>query len=161
MGSEQGRLFLYRVSDDVAFEEVGWLWQEICPGLPERFGIHSAAAIADLNADGVLDIVVGNYGGGLQLYNAEIPVVNLGISEEKDGLQVEIFPNPVFSQLRVRLDCFVANAPRNDVRVVDLFGRVVIEKEFTAPETIIDVSELAPGVYLLHLGLVNRIFLKR
>lgn len=164
VGSEQGRLFLYRVSDDVAFEEVGWLWEEICPELPDRFGIHSAAAIADLNADGVLDIVVGNFGGGLQLYNAEIPVVNLGISEEKNDIQVEVFPNPVFSQLHVKttVDCRAPlRSARNDVRIVDLFGRVIIEKEFTAPETIIDVSELAPGVYLLHLGLVNRIFLKR
>ena len=41
----------------------------------------------------------------------------------------------------------------------------MMELEITAPETIIDVSNLAPGVYLLSLGLeyglVNRIFLKR
>ena len=161
VGSEQGRLFLYRVSDEVAFEEVGSLWEEICPEMPASFGMHSAAAVADLNGDGMLEVAVGNFGGGVQLYNAEIPVVNLGITDYEDDMEVLIFPNPVFSQLRVRLDCFVANAPRNDVRVIDLYGRVIIEKEFTVPETIIDVSDLAPGVYLLNFGLVNRIFLKR
>ena len=190
VGSEQGKMFLYRVSNDEPFEEVSWMWNEICPGMPERFGIHSAAAIADLNEDGTLEVVVGNYGGGLQLYNASIPVVNLGISEVMDDKEFLIFPNPVTSLLHVVApsslraersgvrqstvdNCGFSPfgrrafgllrrcAPRNDVRVFDLFGRVIIEKEFTAPETIIDVSNLVPGVYVLNLGLVNRIFLKR
>ena len=154
VGSEQGKLFLYRVSEGAEFEEVDWLWKEICPDLPERFGMHSAAAVSDLNDDGLLDIAVGNFGGGLQLFNANIPVVNLGISENQDDDGVMIFPNPVTSLLHIV-------APWHDVRVVDLFGRVLIEKEITSSETIIDVSGLAPGVYLLDFGLVNRIFLKR
>ena len=154
VGSEQGRLFLYRVSEDAAFEEVGWLWEDLCPEMPETFGMHSAAAIADLNGDGKLEVVVGNFGGGLQLYNAVIPVNNLGISEVQEDDEVVIFPNPVTSQLHV-----VASGAL--LRVVDLLGRVMIEQEITAPETLIDVSGLPSGVYLLNLGLVNRIFLKR
>lgn len=158
VGSEQGKLFLYRVSEDAAFEEVDYLWKEICPDMPDDFGMHSAAAVADLNGDGVLEVVVGNYGGGLQLYNATIPVVNLGISEEWDDVDIVIFPNPVLSQLHI-----VASGA--SLRVMDLFGSVVVEQEVSDPETILDVSNLAPGVYLLTLeldrGLVNRIFLKR
>ena len=183
VGSEQGKLFLYRVSDDTAFEEVSYLWKEICPEMPDVFGIHSAAAVADLNGDGVLEVVVGNFGGGLQLYNAMIPVNNLGISEEWDDMDIVIFPNPVLSQLHVvalrhcernavergnpqstKVDCFAPlRSARNDVRVMDLFGRVLIEQEITDSETVLDVSNLAPGAYLLSLdrGLVNRIFLKR
>ena len=159
VGSEQGKLFLYRVSDDTAFEEVSYLWKEICPEMPDVFGIHSAAAVADLNGDGVLEVVVGNFGGGLQLYNAMIPVNNLGISEEWDDMDIVIFPNPVLSQLHV----VALRHCSNDVRVMDLFGRVLIEQAITDSETVLDVSNLVPGVYLLSLdrGLVNRIFLKR
>ena len=156
VGSEQGRLFLYRVSEDAAFEEVDYLWEEICPEMPEDFGMHSAAAVADLNGDGVLEVVVGNFGGGLQLYNATIPVINLGISEEWGDMEMVIFPNPVSSQLHI-----IASV--TSLRVMDIFGRVLIEQEINDSETIIDVSNLAPGAYLLSLdwGLVNRIFLKR
>ena len=158
VGSEQGKLFLYRVSDDAAFEEVGYLWKEICPGMPESFGMHSAAAIADLNGDGKLEVAVGNFGGGLQLFNAVIPVNNLGVSEEVEDAEICVFPNPVHSVLHVI-------SSGTSFRVLDLFGRLVMEGDLTGLETAIDVSDLAPGVYLLSLtldrGLVNRIFLKR
>ena len=158
VGSEQGKLFLYRVTDEDVFEEVGYLWKEICPEMPDGFGMHSAATVADLNGDGVLEVVVGNYGGGLQLYNATIPVINLGISEEWDDMDVVIFPNPVSSLLHIVVS-------GTSLQVMDLLGRVLVEQEISDSETILDVSNLAPGVYLLALeldrGLVNRIFLKR
>ena len=69
--------------------------------MPESFGIHSAAAIADLNGDGQLEVVVGNFGGGLQLFNAVIPVNNLGITEHQEDKDVLIFPNPVTTLLHV------------------------------------------------------------
>ena len=158
VGSEQGKLFLYRVSDDAVFEEVGDLWEAICPDMPESFGIHSAAALADLNGDGVLEVVVGNFAGGLQLYNAEIPVNNIGISEQQDDIEVLIFPNPVVSSLHIM-------STGSSLRIMDLFGRTIREREITSSETILDVSDLPSGAYLLSLtldrGLVNRIFLKR
>ena len=161
VGSEQGRLFLYRVTDDVAFEEVGYLWKEICQDMPESFGMHSSAAIADLNGDGLLEVVVGNFAGGLQLYNAFIPVNNLGISEINDDVEVLIFPNPVSSKIHII-------SKEDDIKhmtVMDLYGRKLIQQSVGRNEAALDVSDLRPGVYLLVLdlerGLVNRIFLKR
>lgn len=161
VGSERGKLFLYRVSDDVTFEEVGYLWKEICTEMPESFGMHSAAAMADLNGDGQLEVVVGNFGGGLQLFNAVIPVNNLGISEEEDSIKVLMFPNPVSLQINIV-------SKEDDIKtmtVSDLYGRKLMEKSVQAKEATLEVSGLSKGVYLLALelerGLVNRIFLKR
>ena len=160
VGSEQGRLFLYQVSDDPSFAAVDYLWSEICDDMPETFGMRSSAAVADLNGDGRLEVVVGNYGGGLQLFNAMIPVNNLGIHEHQENDEVVIFPNPVFSQLHI-----VTDVPCNDVLITDLFGSVLIEQKLGSSETMIDVSNLSSGLYLLSLtldrGVVNRIFLKR
>ena len=160
VGSEQGKLFLYRVSDAAAFEAVDSLWREICPDMPDAFGMHAAAAVADLNADGVLEVVVGNFGGGLQLYNATIPVSH-GIADFQEDIQVEIFPNPVSSQLYMV-------SKRDDIRmltVVDGYGRKLMEQPVHAREAMLEVAGLESGVYLLVLdldcGLVNRIFLKR
>ena len=161
VGSEQGKLFLYRVSEDPAFEAVDDLWETICPDLPQSFGMHSAAAVADLNGDGVLEVVVGNFGGGLQLFNATIPVHNLGISEQHEDMEVLIFPNPGTSVIHI----VSKNDDINAVTIVDLYGRKRLEKPVSAREASLEIATLPQGVYLLVLdfdrGLVNRIFLKR
>ena len=161
VGSEQGKLFLYRVAEEAAFEEVSHLWKEICPQMPDSFGMHSAAAIADLNGDGKLDVAVGNFGGGLQLYNVSIPVQHLGISEHQEDVQIEIFPNPVSSQIHIiSNDNLIKN-----VIVMDLYGRKIMEQSVYANEAALEVADLESAAYLLVLdlecGLVNRIFLKR
>ena len=160
VGSEQGKLFLYRVSEATAFEQVDYLWGAICPDLPESFGMHSAAALGDLNRDGKLEVVVGNFGGGLQLYNASIPVNNLGLSEQMEDHQIMIFPNPVTSQLQITAAQVLAR-----VVVMDWSGRKLLDVKPMGTTASLEVSSLAPGVYLLVLelerGSVNRIFLKR
>ena len=164
VGSESGKVFLFdgvSAEEDVLFREAPERWAEICEAFPQDFGMRSAAAIADLNNDGNLDLLVGNFAGGLQLFNAEITVTNLGISEYQDDFKVEIFPNPVSSQIHIV-------SKEDDIKTViitDLYGRKLIEKPIQAKEAMLEVSTLSKGVYLLVLdlkcGLVNRIFLKR
>lgn len=161
VGSEQGKLFLYRVSEASAFEEIDGLWDEICPGMPRSFGMHSAAAVADLNGDGLLDVAVGNYGGGVQLFNISIPVNNLGISEAADDIDILIFPNPVSSLIHIV-------SKEDDMKamtIMDMYGRKLLKRPVQGRETLVEMEGLEPGAYLLVLeldrGLVNRIFLKR
>lgn len=137
VGSEQGKLFLYRVSDKAVFEEVNFLWLEICPGMPESFGMHSAAAIADLNGDGVFEVVVGNFAGGLQLFNSNI-AVNQGVEEiENEGFRV--YPNPAQGQVTIE--------GSGRLTITNLLGQRVMTKDIDGSETI----ELKKGVWLLKM----------
>lgn len=164
VGSESGKLHLFEgvVADaQTVFEEVPERWTSICPELPLNLGRRTSPALADLNADGLPEVVVGNFAGGLLLFNASIPVSNLGISESHEDPRVEIFPNPVTSQIHIvsKGDGILS------VTVMDLYGRKVLEKPIQAQESTLEVATLPQGVYLLVLelerGLVNRIFLKR
>lgn len=162
VGSESGKVFLFdgvTTEEDAVFREIGWeeLWEE----MPERLGMRSAAAVADLNGDGLPEVVVGNFAGGLQLFNADILVVNLGIEEHQDDHSIRIFPNPVSSQLHIiSKDDIIKMLVINDI-----YGREVERKSLRAQEAVMTVADLPTGVYLLRLeldrGLVNRIFLKR
>lgn len=164
VGSESGKVFLFNgisTEENAVFQDVSERWTAFCDNMPERFGMRSSSAVADLNGDGQLEVVVGNFAGGLQLFNADIPVNNIGISEYHDDVQVMIFPNPVQSQIRV----LSKEDDVNQLIIIDLYGRVIYKKTIQAQEVEIDVSELKPGLYLLRLelerGFVNRIFLKR
>lgn len=126
VGSEQGKLFLYRVTDEVVFEEVGCLWDEICPEMPKSFGMHSAAAISDLNGDGKLEVVVGNLGGGLQLFNGNI-AVNQGV-EEDSSKTFSVYPNPAKG-------CFTVEGT-GVLRITDVLGREFLKKEIVDSEMV-------------------------
>lgn len=164
VGSESGKVFLFdgvSADGDALFGEVPERWAELCEAMPATFGMRSAATLSDLDCDGQLEVVVGNFAGGLQLFNAEITVNNLGISEHHDDFNVEIFPNPVSSEIHI-----ISN--EDDIKtmmVADLYGRRRVEQFVDSKEATLEVSSLPSGVYLLVLdlgrGMVNRIFLKR
>ena len=138
VGSEQGKLFLYRVNDELVFEEVSFLWQEICPGMPDSFGIHSAAAVADLDGNGRLEVVVGNFAGGLQLFNGNI-VVNQGI-EEEFAHTFSVYPNPSQGQFTVD--------GKGRMSIANVLGQTVKETEADGPTTVV----LPSGMYFLKLN---------
>ena len=142
VGSEQGKLFLYRVTEDAVFEEVGYLWEEICFGMPESFGMHSAAAVADLNGDGVLEMVVGNFAGGLQLFNGNI-AVNQGV-EEVSNDSFKVFPNPAKGQITIE--------GSGRLTITNLLGQTVVTKEIHGSETV----DLPCGIWLVRLNGITR-----
>ena len=164
VGSESGKLFLFdglAADAQTVFEEKPERWTSICPEMPLILGRRSAAAVADLNGDGLLEGIVGNFAGGLQLFNADIPIQNLGIAEHQDNPSIRIFPNPVTSRLQV----VSVEDEINILIVSDLYGRRIQSQFVDALEAVVEVSGLPKGAYLLTLvcerGVVNRIFLKR
>lgn len=164
VGSESGKLFLFEdvtADAETAFVEVSYLWSDIAADMPASFGMRSSAALSDLNNDGKLEVVAGNFSGGLQLFNAEIPVHHTGVAEHQDKEEVMIFPNPVRSRL-----CIVSK--RDDLKqvtVMDLYGRVYVDQSVEGLAVELPVDSLADGLYVLRLrterGLVSRIFFKR
>lgn len=164
VGSESGKVFLFdgvSAEEDVVFHEASDRWKELGVDMPERLGMRSSVAVADLDGDGLMEVVVGSFAGGLRLFNADIPIHNFGISESHEDDRVAMFPNPVQSQLHI-----VSKA--DDIQwliVLDVYGRKVGEMPIQAKDAVVDVSGLRPGVYcltlLLERGAVNRIFLKR
>lgn len=160
VGSESGKLFLFDsiVADaDAAFHEASKRWKGMCPDMPETFGMRSAAVVADLDGDGVQEVVVGNFAGGLQQYK----IHHIGIYEHHEDDEVVIFPNPVQSQLYMvaKTDDIIS------VTITDLYGRRYVQRPVGSSEAVLEVSDLCPGIYLLEMvldrGVVNRIFLKR
>ena len=164
VGSESGKLFLFEVVTDdseTAFEEVSSRWSEIITDKFFSLGIRTSAAVADLNGDGVLEVVVGNFLGGLQLFNAEIPVHHIGIVEHQEDIEVVIFPNPVQSRMHI----VSKRDGLKQVTVMDLYGRVWVDMSVEGTTVVMGVDSLAEGMYVLRLrterGLVSRIFFKR
>ncbi len=116
-------------------------------GLP---GTGLVAALADLDGDQLPDLMIGTRGGGLRyLKNSSKKIVITAVEPEPTALWA--FPNPTDRYLTIR-------PPHGgQVELVSLSGRTVLlaQPVQMGAETILDVSQLSGGTYLLRLTATN------
>jgi len=169
MGSRSGRLYRYTGFETgavtMAFTLLDTAYSFIFSEHAAYTSYASAPAIADIDADGKYDMVLGNIYGGLLLYKQTKAV---SVTEEQTIAppQLQLFPNPAKDQLYLALENTVLTY---DVRV-DIYnnmGQIVLQQDhFSDPRNIkIDISGLAPSVYLCVLhspeGSHSAAFVKR
>lgn len=73
-----------------------------------------------------------------------------GIAQAPEKAVVSLYPSPASSVVNV-----VADQPIQQVDVMDMTGRTVMEKGTNAPNITLDVADLKPGRYLVQLRLAN------
>jgi hypothetical protein len=83
------------------------------------------------------------------LYNKERPPTTS--TKELEGVTFNVFPNPSSDKLSINL----ANTegPIRHLKVIDLTGKIFLEKKINAQQTILDISQLPKGLYFLMLEL--------
>ncbi len=103
------------------------------------------ADFADLDNDGYPEAIIGTFGGGLLLMKGE--QLSISVEEEVNPhLEATIYPNPTEGRFTVLLD----NFEPAEFYVFDLNGRIQRRGNFES-RTEIDLSNLANGVYILHV----------
>ena len=152
-GSKGGHIRYYdsiRVNDTLAttFNLVEKKYQEIWDG--NYSSIHGT----DIDYDGEIDFVVGNYSGGIALYTSEdsfyIPgIEDLGIGE----ITWNMFPNPAQNELTIDIHC--------DCRdeflytVFNLAGEQVFSTSADS-RTKLNTQHYPEGMYMLRVESKNR-----
>lgn len=143
-GNEQGNILIYNEIDDNltgSFRCVGQVeetFQSRHYGLIE--GIRVAPAVADINGDNYLDLMVGNYAGGISYFEGEMPIVQL------DDFTVNpllIYPNPASVTFTLEARSV------QEVALYDLSGRLVYHQTFQNESQIrVGVENLPAGFYV-------------
>ena len=156
-GSEQGIIYCFKnIEGNLggAYEPDASLWKEIDSlDFDLRPGYRTSAAIADLNTDGYLDLAVGNWSGGLELYSTALqPPVTMDIDEASRGpVALNIFPNPSAGQISVSFE----NIRQDGLYLFTIYsatGIKVLESELSRKEVShLNVGHLANSVYICTL----------
>jgi len=151
VGSEQGKVFLFSGlynNIDAIFSDVSNRWGEYVCDFENCFGLRSAAALADLNADGNLEMVVGNFGGGLELLNGNI-AVNQGVDENGPSTPstgsgsegtFRVYPNPAQGLVTVEGTGWLT--------VSNLLGQTILAREINGRTMV----ALPQGFWLVRLN---------
>jgi len=156
VGSEQGKLFLYNnIENNLngVFNLVDSLYLH---------GVNVNVSGTDINKNGQLEFVVGEYSGGIGLLKFGNPP-SLGIdSYQTIQHVVDIFPNPATNNLFIRLK---DHQQKNTISIsmANIFGQVIMEQKFANNSEIssVDVSDINPGVYFIRVEIDNDVVVKK
>ncbi len=109
-------------------------------------GSRSRVALADLNGDGVLELLIGNMRGGLMLFKEGIPS-GLGTAAAALSPELLLYPNPARHQVRATTGTDGAW----EAWISDLQGRLVAGTRGMGQQLEMSLSGLSPGLYRLSL----------
>lgn len=144
LGSESG--WLYHYGDIDGNLEGSWTLLD-STFMDLREGIRTGLCLHDYTGDGILDMVLGNYRGGLSFWRSDMVS---GITTPSSGSAFSLFPNPATE----RVELVLPEAPSGPAMAIILNaqGQVVREQAVNAVRTTLDVSGLGSGVYVVRIN---------
>ena len=110
-----------------------------------REGARTALASADLNNDGLHDLIIGNTGGGLAIWmHQPVQIDELIVRDD-----VKLFPNPANTVVNIILPK-ESNLPVS-VNLFDQQGRLLLQQTITTQHGALKLDTLSPGCYTVCL----------
>jgi hypothetical protein len=113
-------------------------------------GGQSAPFFEDINGDGKRDLFLGNGSGGLSFFSSL--ATDVKVKENlMNASQIKAFPNPASSSLNISVENMVIES--GSLELLDVFGRIVMEKTLRSELETIDIASIKPGIYFARISL--------
>jgi len=123
-----------------------------------RDGESTSLAVADLNGDNRLEMIIGNSRGGLTLYGTEVLAdANVNTDTTETGISIGLFPNPTYGIMTIQSDINLSNTT---YQVFSVDGKVILEDVIGA-DARINISDAPQGSYLIKILLEDTTLCKK
>lgn len=112
--------------------------------------VHPVDALIDSNKIYVLEY---GYSGTSGLYEVSMPLLILGMQEQKSLAEISCFPNPARSEINISIQDVNKNKLNElyTVRINNLLGQTIFEQKFMTKLIRIDVSKFPKGSFIVEV----------
>ena len=144
-GSFTGKIYIYNnIENDIygKFDEINILDNSIWEGG------RSSIAISDIDNDSLIDLVIGNWCGGIAYFKGENPNINEISMDNINNLYM--YPNPVNEYI------YIENKSREEIVIYNINGKIIIKTY----DEIINLKNLSNGIYFAIIGDRKGYFIK-
>jgi hypothetical protein len=137
VGSERGYIYRYgNISGNL--NGTFTLLDTLYGGIYEP--IRATVTGTDIDGDGLMDLAVGNFAGGLTIYK-QLPLSTA--ENTSQHVSCNIFPNPVTDKLNVTLN----SNDLSEIILYDITSRKLLQQTFSNAVTL-NTSHLSKGIYI-------------
>lgn len=114
-----------------------------------REGSRTHMDLYDVDADGILEMVVGNIRGGINFYKTNLNVDGTYVSTLDNSLNAfEIYPIPASDRIIIKSE----NPLTAAIELIDLYGRVAFHQNLNGENEIQIPDQLLSGWYMLRIN---------
>ena len=149
VGTERGTLFLYNNIDgnlNGTFNLYDSIYQNIYEG--NRISPYGD----DINGDGKMDLIIGNYSGGMTIYlQSNVPI---GVTENNDTFIFKVYPNPASASITVEMPA--TDFKSADFELLNSIGQIVDKRQLTKKNVNLDVGSYPSGLYFIKINSAGR-----
>jgi len=152
VGSEQGILFCYDNIDgnlEGAFTPTDDLDELLdTENISSDRGYRTSAVISDISENGHLEMIAGNFSGGLEYFNGSAEVLPGIIQHTLNTGQIKLYPNPADNVIHISVN----TGQIQKVTIYSLTGQLVLQQTINSlKETSLNISHILPGMYLIEV----------
>jgi Secretion system C-terminal sorting domain/FG-GAP-like repeat len=121
-----------------------------------REGGYSTPIFRNINGDSKLEMVVGNYRGGLSIFKTYFNTDGTTPTQEVDNqLVVNVYPNPFEQNFNVEIRSSINLKSTIRLQLINMLGQVVKTQNINIPQYLWDVKDVNKGFYLLKIEADN------
>lgn len=142
VGTQAGTMRSYFISQNL--QDTFFLSDPMWGGIDVGSRCHPA--LADIDNDGILEMAVGNYSGGLMLYKTELKDCSVSVkTPASPGNQLKVSPNPTSQWARLEWN----GQPNANWTVFNSLGQLISSGSLDQGIAYLDAKNWPSGVYFV------------
>ena len=151
-GTEIGRLEAYQLAEVTeAFPLLSENWGEV------SIGASTHPFLADIDSDGLHEVLVGNARGGLSIFQSDWFADNtVPVQKEAERGRLRVFPNPAHHRFLIELP--LVGQIQATLHLYNQDGQLVLQKALSDHQIEIGVAQFPAGIYFLRVQSGNRVW---